>query len=86
MDGGPFDLSDATDARMTFYFRGRTELNHDLFFTVSQVRASIIVDTVFRGVGDMEITRGMIGMIEIGENSIKENSAYETSAEIPQFG
>jgi len=83
LDGGPFDLSDATDARMTFYFRGRTELNHDLFFTVSQVIASIIVDIVFRVIGDMEITRGMIG---IGENSIKENSAYETSAEIPQFG
>ncbi len=47
--------------------------------------ASIIGDIVFRIVGDMEITRGMIGMIEIGENSIKENSAYETSAEIPQF-
>jgi len=48
--------------------------------------ASIIMDIVFRIVGDMEITRGMIGMIGIGENSIKENSAYETSAEIPQFG
>ena len=45
--------------------------------------ASIIMDIVFRIVGDMEITRGMIG---IGENGIKENSAYETSAEIPQFG
>jgi len=56
--GGPFDLSDATDARMTFYFRGRTELNHDWFFAVSQVIASIMVDIVFRGVGDMKITRG----------------------------
>ena len=81
MDGGPFDLSDATDARMTFYFRGRTELNHDWFFTVSQVMASIIEDIGARMICDMDFTGGMMG-----ENGIKENSAYETSAEIPQFG
>ena len=28
---GPFDLSDATDAKMTFYFRGRTEFDYDWF-------------------------------------------------------